>query len=227
TIGVDNPVPYFNWIIPIGISYYIFQAICYNVDISREMQPAEKHFGIFAANFLFFPKVAQGPIERPRNLLPQFAEKHDFDYARVTSGIKLIAWGLFKKAVIADRLALLVNQVYDHPQLYSGLPLIIAGLCYAIQLYADFSGYTDMALGVAEVLGFKLMRNFNRPFVSTSVTDFWKRWHISFSTWLYEYLYNPLALTWRKLGQTGMVIAILITFVISGLWHGVGWIFVL
>jgi alginate O-acetyltransferase complex protein AlgI len=224
-IGVDNPVPFFNFIMPVGISYYIFQAIGYNLDVSREMQSAERHFGIFAAYFSFFPKVAQGPVERTRNLIPQFYEKHDFNYARVVSGLQLMTWGLFKKVVIADRLALFVNPVYDHTTSYSGYILILAGLFYTFQLYADFSGYTDIALGAAEVLGFKMLKNFDRPFSSKSVTEFWKRWHISFSTWLMEYLYNPLSILKRNWGKWGMVYAIMITFTISGVWHGVGWMF--
>lgn len=225
--GLHNPVPLLHLIIPIGISFYTLQAIGYNVDVYNELQQPEKKFHVFATCFLFFPKIAQGPVERPRNLIPQLHEEKKFDYLRVTDGLKLIAWGLFKKVVIADRLSVLVNTVYNDPHQYTGLPLILAGLLYTVQLYADFSGYTDMALGASEVMGFKLMKNFNRPFAATSVTDFWKRWHISFSTWLYEYLYNPLSLTWRDLKKTGMVLAIFFTFVISGLWHGVGWVFVL
>ncbi len=227
SFGVANPVPSLKLIAPVGISYYTLQAIGYNVDVYNELQEAEKKFTVFATYFFFFPKIAQGPVERPRNLLPQLHEKKSFDYIRVISGLKLIAWGLFKKVVVADRLSILVNTVYNHPHEYTGVPLIVAGLFYALQLYADFSGYTDMALGAAEMMGFKLMKNFNRPFTATSVTDFWKRWHISFSTWLYEYLYNPLSLSWRGLGKTGMVLAIFITFLFSGLWHGVGWVFVL
>jgi alginate O-acetyltransferase complex protein AlgI len=225
--GSGNPVPFLHWIMPVGISYYIFQAIGYNFDVSREIQPAEKRFGIFAAYFLFFPKVALGPVERPRNLVPQFDDRHDFDYARVTSGLKLMAWGFFKKVVIADRLSIFVSHVFDNPTSYSGLPLILAGLFFIFQLYADFSGYTDIALGAAEILGFKMMKNFNRPFASTSVTEFWQRWHMSFSTWLYEYLYTPIAMLKREWGKWGMVYAIMITFTLCGLWHGAGWLFLI
>ncbi|MEO5572035.1 MAG: MBOAT family O-acyltransferase [Bacteroidia bacterium] len=224
-IGVNNPLPFLNWILPAGISYYIFQAIGYNVDISNELQPAEKHLGKFATCFLFFPKVALGPVERPRNLLPQINQQHDFNYDRITSGLKLFAWGLFKKVVIADRLSILVAHVYSDTTSYSGFILILTAVFYTFQLYADFSGYTDMALGIAEALGFKLMKNFNRPFASTSITEFWQRWHISFSTWLYEYLYNPISLIKRSWGKWGMVYAIMITFTLCGLWHGVGWVF--
>jgi D-alanyl-lipoteichoic acid acyltransferase DltB (MBOAT superfamily) len=224
---IKNPVPLLHLLAPVGISYFSLQAIGYNIDVYSELQPAEKKLHVFAAFFLFFPKIAQGPVERPRNLIPQLHKTLEFNYARVTSGLKLIAWGLFKKLVIADRLSILVNQVYGHPHDYTGLPLLTAGLFYTFQLYADFSGYTDIAIGTADIMGLKLMKNFNRPFTATSVTDFWKRWHISFSTWLYEYVYNPLSLTWRKLKIWGMVLAIFITFLISGLWHGVGWVFVL
>ena len=218
TFGVTSHLPILNLMLPVGISYYTLQSISYNVDIYHEVQEPEKDLLTFATCFFFFPKISMGPVERPRNLLPQLQSDRKVNYENITSGLKLIAWGLFKKAVIADRLSVLVDQVYDQPHNYTGLNLVIAGLFYTFQLYADFSGY--MALGVAEIMGFKLMKNFNRPFASTSVTDFWKRWHISFSTWLYEYIYNPLSLTMRKQRVWGMVIAIMITFAISGLWHG-------
>lgn len=225
--GLNNPVPLLHLLVPVGISFYTLQAISYNVDIYNEIQEPEKNFAVFATYFFFFPKITQGPVERPRNLLPQLHKKKEFDYKRVTSGLKLIAWGLFKKVVIADRLAVIVSQVYDNPNDYTGLPLFVAGLFYTIQLYADFSGYTDMALGISEIMGFKLMKNFTSPFAATSVTDFWKRWHISFSTWLYEYIYNPISLMKRNWGKWGMVFAIMVTFSVSGLWHGVGWTFIL
>lgn len=219
--------PMLNLIMPIGISYFILQAIGYNVDIQREMQTPEKNFLVFANYFLFFPKALQGPVDRPRLLMPQFYEKKEFDYSRITTGLRLIAWGLFKKLVIADRLGFFVSEIYGNLHEYSGPILLLAGFFYTFQLYADFSGYMDMALGVAAILGFSMFRNFNKPFAATSVTDFWKRWHISLSTWLYEYVFNPVSLYKRNWGMWGMVFAVFITFLLSGLWHGASWIFIL
>ena len=225
SIHIDNPLPVVNFLIPVGLSYFTLQAIGYNVDIQRELEAPEKNFLVFVTYFLYFPKLIQGPVDRPRNLLPQLHHEQKFDYNRVVGGLKLIAWGLIKKLVIADRLSIFVSQVYDHTGNYSGIVLLLAGLFYMVQLYADFSGYMDMALGISSILGFEIMQNFNRPFAATSVTDFWKRWHISLSTWLYEYVYNPISLQWRNLGNWGMVFAIFVTFFLSGLWHGVGWTF--
>lgn len=225
SLNIQNPLPALHLLVPVGLSYFILQAIGYNVDIQREMETAEKNFVVFATYFLYFPKLIQGPVDRPRNLLPRLNENRPFEYTRVVSGLRLIAWGLIKKLVIADRLSIFVSQVYDHTGHYSGTILLLAGLFYMVQLYADFSGYMDIALGVSQILGIEMMQNFNRPFAATSVTDFWKRWHISLSTWLYEYVYNPVSLQWRNLGNWGMVFAIFITFFLSGLWHGVGWTF--
>lgn len=224
--NIDNPLPVLHWIIPVGLSYFVLQAIGYNTDIQREMEPAERNFLVFTSYFLYFPKLIQGPVDRPRNILPQLKETKVFDYTRATTGLKLIAWGLIKKLVIADRLSIIVSEVYAHPHDFSGYVLLMAGLFYMVQLYADFSGYMDIALGVSQILGIEMMPNFNRPFSATSITDFWKRWHISLSTWLYEYVYNPVSLQWRNWGNWGMVLAIFITFFLSGMWHGVGWTFI-
>ena len=179
--------------LPIGLSFHTFQAMSYTIEVYRGNQKAERRFGIYALYVMFYPQLVAGPIERPQNLLPQFYEKHDFDYQRVTDGLKLMAWGFFKKIVIADRLAVAVNLVYNAPYKYTGLPLIIATYFFAFQIYCDFSGYTDIARGAARVMGFRLMKNFNRPYFATSVADFWTRWHISLSTWFKDYLFTPLA----------------------------------
>jgi D-alanyl-lipoteichoic acid acyltransferase DltB (MBOAT superfamily) len=150
---------------------------------------------------MFYPQLVAGPIERPQNILHQFYEKNTFDYDRVTDGLKLMLWGLFKKVVIADRLAIFVNKIYDSPTNYEGIPLIIATVFFAFQIYCDFSGYSDMAIGAAKVMGFNLMQNFNRPYFSKSISEFWKRWHISLSSWFKDYLYIPLGgnktIKWR------------------------------
>jgi alginate O-acetyltransferase complex protein AlgI len=175
---------------------------------------------------MFYPQLVAGPIERPQNMLHQFYEKHDFDYSNVTYGLKKMLWGYFKKVVIADRLAIYVNAVYNNSNHHNGTSLMVATLFFAFQVYCDFSGYSDIAIGSARVMGFKLMTNFNRPFFSKSVTEFWRRWHISLSTWFNDYLFTPLVFMLRAWGKVAVVAAIVVTFFISGLWHGAGWTFI-
>jgi alginate O-acetyltransferase complex protein AlgI len=169
--------------------------------------------------------LVAGPIERPQNILHQFYEKHKFDYKQVTDGLKLMAWGLFKKVVIADRLASTVNRVYDNPTDFEGLVLIVATVFFAIQIYCDFSGYSDIAIGSAQVMGFKLMKNFDRPYFSKSISEFWKRWHISLSTWFRDYLY--ISLGGNRVSKGRMYFNLMLTFLISGLWHGANWTYVI
>jgi D-alanyl-lipoteichoic acid acyltransferase DltB (MBOAT superfamily) len=173
---------------------------------------------------MFYPQLVAGPIERPQNLLHQFREEHAFNYARVRNGLLLMAWGFFKKLVIADRLALYSNYVFAHPREFSGFTLLVGLVFFAYQIYCDFSGYSDIARGCARVMGFELMRNFDRPYCARSISEFWKRWHISLSTWFRDYLYIPLGgnrtSTWKRYRN------ILIVFVVSGLWHGANWTFI-
>lgn len=224
-IGNSNPIPHLDIILPIGLSFHTFQALSYTIEVYRGNQKAERHLGIYALYVMFFPQLVAGPIERPQNLLHQFREKHYFNYGTVTNGLKLMAWGLFKKIVIADRLAIIVDQVYDHPADHFGWVTIIATIFFSFQIYCDFSGYSDIAIGSAQVMGFKLMTNFNRPYFSKSIAEFWKRWHISLSTWFKDYLYIPLGgnrvLKWRWYYN------LFITFMISGLWHGANWTFII
>jgi D-alanyl-lipoteichoic acid acyltransferase DltB (MBOAT superfamily) len=173
---------------------------------------------------MFFPQMVAGPIERPQNLLDQFHEQHSFDYERMTSGLKRMAWGFFKKLVIADRLALYVNDVYAAPQNFTGLQLTLATLFFAYQIYCDFSGYSDIAVGSARVLGFRLMENFQTPYASTSIAEFWRRWHISLSSWFRDYVYVPMG--GGRVSQIRQARNILVTFAISGLWHGANWTYV-
>jgi alginate O-acetyltransferase complex protein AlgI len=173
---------------------------------------------------MFFPQLVAGPIERPQNLLHQFYEHHDFDCDRITAGLKRMAWGFFKKLVVADRLALYVNDVYANPRNFNGLQLSVATVFFAYQIYCDFSGYSDIALGAAQVLGFKLMENFRTPYYSLSIGEFWHRWHISLSTWFRDYVYIPLGGSRGGLGR--WLLAIMVTFAISGLWHGANWTYV-
>jgi D-alanyl-lipoteichoic acid acyltransferase DltB (MBOAT superfamily) len=174
---------------------------------------------------MFYPQLVAGPIERPQNLLHQFREEHSFEYQRVTEGLKRMAWGLFKKVVIADRLAVVVNQVYNSPTNYTGLPLIVATVFFAFQIFCDFSGYSDIAIGAAQVMGFKLMENFKRPYFSKSISEFWKRWHISLSSWFRDYLY--ISLGGNRVVKWRWQFNLFITFLISGFWHGASWNFVI
>jgi alginate O-acetyltransferase complex protein AlgI len=212
-------------ILPIGLSFHTFQSLSYVVEVYYGNQRAERNFIVYATYVMFFPQLVAGPIERPQNLLHQFREWHSFDYDNVVSGLKRIAWGLFKKLVVADRLALYVNDVYSAPRAYNGLQLTLATLFFAYQIYCDFSAYSDIAIGAAQVLGFRLMENFRIPYYSLSVAEFWKRWHISLSTWFRDYVYIPLG--GKRVSQQRYITNLIITFGISGLWHGANWTFVL
>lgn len=211
--------------LPIGISFYIFQVISYLVDVYRGDIHAEKHLGIYAVYISFFPKVMQGPIERGKKLLPQLHSRHTFQYGQASYGLKQMAWGYFKKLVLADSLSVYVNQVYNDLPSYKGLSLILATFFFAIQLYCDFSGYTDIALGSAKILGINLTQNFKAPYFASSIKDFWGRWHISLSSWLRDYIYIPLG--GNRVGKVRHSLNILITFLVSGLWHGASWNYVL
>jgi D-alanyl-lipoteichoic acid acyltransferase DltB (MBOAT superfamily) len=176
---------------------------------------------------MFYPQLAAGPIERPQNMLPQFYEKKYFSYNNMVVGLNFIALGLFKKIVVADRLAVYVNQVYHDLDKASNINVLLAMIFFAFQIYCDFSGYSDIARGTAKCMGYDLMINFKRPFLSKNITEFWRRWHISLSTWFNDYLFTPLVINWRDIGKWGVVMALLVTFSISGLWHGAGWCFIL
>lgn len=219
--------PKLKLLLPVGISFYTFQVLSYLLDVYKGERGAEKHLGYFAVFVAFFPKLVAGPIERAKNLLPQFHEKQEFDYQRVTDGLKLIAWGLFKKMVIADRVAVYVDQVYNNPGDYAGAPVILATVFYAFQIYCDFSGYTDIARGSAKILGFRLMKNFDSPYFSKSISEFWRRWHISLSSWLEDYIYTPILINKRDWGLAAVLFSLLVTFFVSGLWHGANWTFVI
>ena len=224
SLGYHNEIPHLGILLPIGLSFHTFQAMSYTIEVYRGNQKAERHFGIYSLYVMFYPQLVAGPIERPQNLLHQFREKYNFDYYRVTSGLKLMAWGLFKKAVIADRLAILVDNVYNSPQNYNSLSLTIATVFFAFQIYCDFSGYSDMAIGAARVMGFKLMKNFDKPYFSGSVHEFWKRWHISLSSWFKDYLY--ISLGGNRVTIPRWYLNLFIVFIISGLWHGANWTFI-
>jgi len=218
-------IPMLIVLLPVGISFYTFQALSYAIDVYRGNKEPERHIGIFALYIAFFPQLVAGPIERSTNLLPQFRRSNDFNYERTRDGLRLVLWGLFKKAVIADRLALIVNQVYNNVHSYQGLPLIVATYCFAFQIYCDFSGYSDIAVGTARTMGYDLMENFQRPYFAKSITEFWRRWHISLSSWFRDYLYIPLG--GNRCSRARRYLNVFIVFVVSGLWHGANWTFVM
>ncbi len=224
-LGWNYPIENLTLILPIGLSFHTFQSLSYVIEVYRKNFPAQRHFGIYALYVMFFPQLVAGPIERPYNLIPQFFKKHDFDYDRVTDGLKLMAWGFFKKVVVADRLAIFVNQVYNNVSDFSGPSLLLATYFFAFQIYCDFSGYSDIAIGGAKVMGFRLMQNFKQPYLAKSIREFWQRWHISLSTWFRDYLYIPLR--GNRVNQGRWFFNIMIVFLLSGLWHGANWTFVI
>jgi alginate O-acetyltransferase complex protein AlgI len=218
-------LPYLNIILPIGLSFHTFQAMSYTIEVYRGNQKPERHFGIYALYVMFFPQLVAGPIERPQNLLHQFHEKKYFNYEAAVSGLRLMIWGLFKKAVIADRLAVVTDPVFNDPHHYSPLALAVATFFFCFQIFCDFSGYSDMAIGAARVMGFKLMKNFDKPYQSKSISEFWTRWHISLSTWFKDYLYIPLGGNRVKVPR--WYFNLFFVFLISGLWHGANWTFII
>lgn len=222
-LHIPYAVPTLQLLLPLGLSFHTFQSLSYVIEVYRGHQKAERHLGIYSLYVMFYPQLVAGPIERPGNLLHQFRELHIFDSVQVTHGLQLMLWGLFKKVVVADRLAVIVDTIYNQPVHFSGPALTLATLFFAFQIYYDFSGYSDIALGAAQVMGFKLTKNFNRPYAAGSITDFWRRWHISLSTWFRDYLYIPLG--GNRVGLPRWTANIFITFLISGLWHGANWTF--
>lgn len=214
-----------DFVLPIGISFYTFQSMSYTIDVFRRRLQPETHFGTMATYVAFFPQLVAGPIERATNLLPQFRKVQSFNPDRAVAGLQQILWGFFKKVVIADRVAIYVNAVYNDVEQHTGATLILATVFFAIQIYCDFSGYSDIAIGTARIMGFDLMENFRQPYFSQSVREFWGRWHISLSTWFRDYLYIPLGGSRVALGRN--LLNLMIVFVVSGLWHGAGWTFII
>lgn len=222
SMQVINPT--FDVILPVGISFYIFQALSYTVDVYREDVKAEKNFLKYALFVSFFPQLVAGPIERSKNLLKQVHEKHYFDAQRVKDGLLLMIWGGFQKIVIADRVAIVVDTVFNKFPQYGGMYIVVATILFAFQIYCDFSGYSTIAIGAAKVMGFQLMENFNAPYLSMSVAEFWRRWHISLSSWFRDYLYIPLG--GNRKGKFRKYVNLMIVFIVSGLWHGAQWSFI-
>lgn len=224
-IGLDIQSPTLELLLPVGISFYTFQALGYAIDVYRGTIRAERSFLRYALFVSFFPQLVAGPIERSENLLPQLQEVHRFSFSLLHSGLPLIVWGLFKKILIADQLAVAVNTVYADPAAFSGAQLAVATGCFAFQIYCDFSAYSDIARGSAALLGFRLMKNFRAPYLAVSVRDFWQRWHISLSTWFRDYLYFPLGGSRCTFARS--CLNLLIVFLLSGLWHGAALTFVI
>lgn len=223
-LNMEMITPAFDIILPVGISFYTFQALSYTMDVYRGEIYVEKNFFRYALFVSFFPQLVAGPIERSKNLLVQINQRHYFDFQRVKSGLLLMFWGLFLKLVVADRVAILVNTVYQDYQVYHGLVLVLATFFFGIQVYCDFYSYSIIAKGSAQVMGFKLMDNFQQPYFARSTTEFWRRWHISLSTWFRDYLYIPLG--GNRKGTARKYLNIMIVFLVSGLWHGANWTFV-
>jgi alginate O-acetyltransferase complex protein AlgI len=219
-------------VLPLGISFFTFQTISYILDVYRGVIKPEKHAGIYALFIAFFPHLTAGPIARANHLLPQFRITHAPEYERIVSSLQRMAWGFFKKLVIADRLAILVNTVYGDPTEYTGIALVLATYAFAFQIYCDFSGYADIAIGAAGVLGFKLQENFQQPYYAQSIPDFWRRWHITLYNWLRDYIFYPLSRALHRNGVSSksflmIVLPPMATMLASGLWHGTNWTFII
>jgi D-alanyl-lipoteichoic acid acyltransferase DltB (MBOAT superfamily) len=211
-------------LLPVGISFYTFQTISYTIEVFRRRVPPERNPIRFALYVSFFPQLVAGPIERPGRLLPQIQAPRAVDADGLVSGLRLMLWGMFKKVVVADRVAIYVDVVYGDPSGHGGAQLMLATLFFAVQIYCDFSGYTDIAIGCARTLGFDLMKNFRRPYLAWCPTEFWRRWHISLSTWFRDYVYIPLGGSRNRPSRNAL--ALMATFLISGFWHGANWTFV-
>jgi D-alanyl-lipoteichoic acid acyltransferase DltB (MBOAT superfamily) len=219
-LGASTTLPLLDFVLPVGLSFHTFQSMSYTIEVYRGKQAAERRFGMFALYVMYFPQLVAGPIERPQNLLPQFHREAHFDRDRAVSGLRQILWGLFKKVAIADVLAAAVDRVYADPESFSGAAIVLATYAFAVQIYCDFSGYSDIAIGSSRILGIELMTNFDHPYSATSVGEFWRRWHISLSTWFRDYVYFPLGGNrHHRLRNVAVV------FLLSGLWHGANWTF--
>ncbi|WP_405606333.1 MBOAT family O-acyltransferase [Polaribacter sp. Asnod1-A03] len=223
--GTEIQVNNLNIILPVGISFYTFQTLSYTIDVYRKKLEPTEDFIVFAAFVSFFPQLVAGPIERATHLLPQFTKEKKIKFINIQFGVIRVLWGLFKKVVIADRLALTVNTVYNSPDEFGGIHYIIATILFAFQIYCDFSGYSDIAIGVARMFNFKLMENFKSPYFSKSLGEFWRRWHISLSTWFRDYLYIPLG--GNRVNTFRMYFNLFLVFVVSGFWHGAQWTFII
>ena len=226
-LGVRLHLPTISWILPIGISFYTFMAIGYSVDVYNSEIEAEKNPGIVALFLAFFPILLSGPIERATNMFQQFKSRIQFNTRNIEKGFQLMLWGYFMKLVIADRIAILLHAIFENAEHHTGLSLFTAVLLYPIQVYGDLGGYSLIAIGAAKVMGFDVMANFKQPFFATSMSEFWRRWHISLISWITDYIYIPLSYNLRKYKMWGIVMALMLTFIVAGIWHGAGSIFII
>ena len=224
-IGMHFSLPGLNWAIPVGISFFTFQAVGYMLDVYHQRVPVEKDLLTYLLFVSFFPQVTSGPISTPRDLMPQFKSVRTFDYDQAKNGLKVLLWGMFLKLALADRIGIYVDTVYTNYIHYPGAVCLFASFMYTIQIYADFAGYSLMAVGIAKTLGFNLINNFERPYLAASVTEFWKRWHISLTRWLTTHVYINLG--GNRCSKIRQYFNILITFLVSGLWHGANWTFII
>ena len=222
--GLNLSVPEISLALPVGISFYTFQMVSYVFDVYRGKMRAQRNFVTYALYLAFFVQLVAGPIERAENLIPQFYEEHKFSLKRLERGMQRILWGYFKKMVVADRLSIFVDAVYQNPAAAGGTAGVVATVFFAFQIYCDFSGYCDIAIGVADIMGFRLSKNFDRPYLSASIGEFWDRWHITLSSWLFDYIYIPLG--GSRVGKIRYVVNVMIVFLASGIWHGAGWTFI-
>jgi D-alanyl-lipoteichoic acid acyltransferase DltB (MBOAT superfamily) len=223
--GMKFTGEHLNIILPVGISFYTFQTMSYSIDVYKQKTEPTKDFIAFAAFVSFFPGLVAGPIERAKNLLPQFLEKRKFSYSYAVNGCKQILWGFFKKIVVADTCAIYADMIFNNYRNYNGIVLVLGAILFSIQIYGDFSGYSDIAIGVSKLFGFTLMQNFAFPYFSRDIAEFWRRWHISLTTWFRDYVYIPLG--GSKNGSAVSVRNTLIVFLLSGFWHGAKWTFIL
>lgn len=224
-LSIRWSVPKLDVLLPVGISFYTFQAVGYTIDVYRGNLKPERNIGIYALFVSFFPQLVAGPIERAENLLPQFRQKFDIDTIRISAGLKQMLWGFFMKVVVADRISIYVDAVYNNVGQHNGTTLLLATLLFAVQIYCDFGGYSNIAIGAAKIMGFTLMENFKRPYFAKSVSEFWKRWHISLSTWFRDYFYIPLG--GNRVSFSRHLLNLFLTFLVSGIWHGANWTFVI
>lgn len=223
--GIQWTVPNLDVLLPVGISFYTFQAVGYSIDVYRGTIKAERNFMTYALFVSFFPQLVAGPIERAKNLLPQFHEEHRFKYNDAVDGLKQMLWGFFMKLCVADILSEYVNAVFNNVAQHNGTSMIIATIFFTFQIYCDFGGYSNIAIGAARIMGFRLMENFHRPYFSLNIKEFWKRWHISLSSWFMDYVYIPLG--GNRVKYPRHLLNLMITFLVSGLWHGANWTFVI
>ena len=222
-IGIHASWSSLNIILPVGVSFFTFKLISYILEVNKESIEPTKDFVKFGTYIAFFPTIMAGPIDRPNIFMPQLGGARNFNYPLAVDGCRQILWGMFMKMCIADNIATVTDTAWNNLELYSGFPLILVMLLYPIQLYADFAGYSDMAIGVSKLLGFRVARNFNHPFMARNIAEFWRRWHISLTTWVTDYVYTPLSYSFRNWGKNGVITAVIINLVVIGLWHGASW----